>query len=121
MKKILIVEDQTDVLKLLGMVLGTEDRKVYLAEGGEKALDLALKVRPDLVLLDLMLPGGIDGYEVTRKLKNDPITANCAILIMSARVQEQDMKAAADAGADDFIGKPYNLEKLKIKVSRLLE
>ncbi len=121
MKKILIVEDQTDVLKLLGMVLGAEDRKMYLAEGGEKALGIALKVRPDLVLLDIMLPGGIDGYEVTRRLKNDPTTAHCAILIMSARVQEQDMKEAKDAGADDFIGKPYNLEELKKKVARLLE
>jgi len=121
MKNILIVEDQVDVLKLLEMVLSAEGRKIFLSESGEEALELARKTIPDLVLLDIMLPGGIDGYEVARSLKNDPTTANCSIIAMTAKVQEQDRIEASEAGADDFIGKPFNLEDLKTKVARLLE
>lgn len=121
MKKILIVEDQVDVLKLLKMVLRAEDRKVFLAESGEEALEIARKALPDVVLLDIMLPDGIDGYEVARSLKNDPATANCSIIVMTAKVQEQDKKEASEAGADDFIGKPFDLEDLKNKVARFLE
>ncbi len=121
MKKILIVEDQTDVLKLLEMVLRAKDRTFFLTESGEEALEIARKTIPDVVLLDIMLPGGIDGYEVTRTLKNDPTTANCSIIVMTARVQEQDKKAALAAGADDFIGKPYNLDDLRNMVARFLE
>jgi CheY-like chemotaxis protein len=119
-KKILIVEDQTEVLKLLGMILGAEDRKIFFAANGQEALELAKDIIPDLVLLDIMLPGGINGYEVARTLKSDPKTANCAIIVMTARVQDQDKIDAKNAGADDFIGKPYNLENLKNKVAKFL-
>lgn len=121
MKKILIVEDQVDVLKLLKMVLGAEGHKLFLAESGEEALEVARETIPDVVLLDIMLPGGIDGFAVARSLKADPKTASCAIIVMTARVQEQDKIEAMAAGADDFIGKPYNLEDLKNKVARFLE
>ncbi len=121
MKKILIVEDQVDVLKLLKMVLRAEDRKFFLTESGEEALEIARETIPDVVLLDIMLPGGIDGYEVARALKNDPTTANCSIIVMTAKVQEQDKIDAFEAGADDFISKPYNLEYLKNKVAKFLE
>ena len=121
MKKILIVEDQVDVLKLLEFVFKAENRKVFLAECGEEALEIARDTIPDVILLDIMLPGGIDGYEVARVLKNDPTTTNCAIIVMTAKVQEQDKIAALEAGADDFIGKPFDLEDLKTKVARFLE
>ena len=121
MKNILIVEDQVEALKLLGMVLRAEDRKIFLSESGEEALEIAHKTIPDLVLLDIMLPGGIDGYEVARSLKNDPTTAMCSIVVMTAKVQEQDRIEAFKAGADDFISKPYNLVDLKNKIARLLQ
>ncbi len=120
MKKVLIVEDQVDVLKLLEMVLRAEDRTFFLTESGEEALEIAREVIPDVILLDIMLPGGMNGYEVARTLKNDPATANCSIIVMTARVQEQDKAEAFDAGADDFIGKPYNLEDLRNMVARFL-
>jgi DNA-binding response OmpR family regulator len=119
-KKILIVEDQIDVLNLLKMVLRNKDRKILLSESGEKALEIARETIPDVVLLDIMLPGGINGYEVARILKNDPKTANCAIIVTTARVQEQDKIEALEAGADDFIGKPYNLEELKNKIMKFI-
>lgn len=121
MYKILIVEDQADVLKLLGMVLRAENRQMFLAKSGEEALEIAQSVIPDVILLDIMLPGGIDGYSVARILKNNPTTAVCAIIVMTAKVQEQDKTEALEAGADDFIGKPYNLEDLKNKVARFLD
>jgi DNA-binding response OmpR family regulator len=121
MKNILIVEDQVETLKLLGIVLRAEDRKVFLTESGEEALEVARGTVPDLVLLDIMLPGGIDGYEVARSLKSDPMTARSAIIVMTAKVQEQDKIDAFDAGADDFIRKPYNLVDLKNKVARFLQ
>lgn len=120
-KKILIVEDQADVLKLLEMILKAEDRKIWLTESGEEALEVARETIPDVVILDIMLPGGIDGYEVARTLKKDPMTANCSIIVMTAKVQEQDKIDAWEAGADDFIGKPYKLDDLKNKVARFLE
>ncbi len=121
MKNILIVEDQVEALKLLGMVLRADDRKVFLTKSGEEALEVARETVPDLVLLDIMLPGGIDGYEVARALKRDPATASSAIVVMTAKVQEQDKIEAFKAGADDFIRKPYKLEELKSKVARFLQ
>ena len=121
MKNILIVEDQVEALKLLGLVLRAEDRKVFLTESGEEALEVARETVPDLVLLDIMLPGGMDGYEVARSLKRDPMTANSAIVVMTAKAQEQDKIDAFEAGADDFIRKPYNLVDLKGKVARFLD
>jgi DNA-binding response OmpR family regulator len=121
MKKILIVEDQVDVLNLLEIVLRAEDRKVFLTECGKQALEVARDTIPDVVLLDIMLPGGINGYEVARSLKKDPTTANCSIIVMTAKVQEQDKIEAWEAGADDFIGKPFNIVDLKNKVARFLE
>ena len=120
-KKILIVEDQADVLKLLEMILKAEDRKIWLTESGVEALEIPRETIPDVVILDIMLPGGIDGYEVARTLKKDPMTANCSIIVMTAKVQEQDKIDAWEAGADDFIGKPYKLDDLKNKVARFLE
>lgn len=120
MKNILIVEDQVDALKLLGIVLGGDDRKIFLTESGEEALAIARETTPDLVLLDIMLPGGIDGYEVARSLRKDPMTASSAIVVMTAKVEEKDKIEAFNAGADDFIRKPYNLEDLKCKVARFL-
>lgn len=121
MKNILIVEDQLDVLKLLEMVLREEDRKIIPAENGEKGLKIAREISPDVVLLDIMLPGKMDGYEVARSIKSDPATAGCSIIVMTANVQTQDRIKALEAGADDFIAKPYSLEDLKNKVASFLE
>lgn len=121
MKKILIVEDQPEVLRLLEMVLSAEDRQVMLTDRGEEAVEIAREAVPDVILMDVMLPGEIDGYEATRALKNDPATAACAIIIMTAKVQEQDRIDAFEAGADDYIGKPFDLDDLKNKIEKFLD
>lgn len=120
MKKILIVEDQVDILKLLKKVLESVDREVFLAESGDEALRIAHEKIPDVILLDIMLPGGIDGYEVARILKKDPLTCNCSIIVMTAKAQERDKLVAFEAGADDFIGKPFNLVDLKSRIAHFI-
>ncbi len=119
-KKILIVEDQLDIQKLLEKVLRAEDRQLLLTERGEEAVEMARQFIPDVILLDVMLPGGMNGYEVARTLKKDPVTVGCAIIIMTAKVQEEDKVEAFDAGANDFIGKPFNMLDLKNKVEKFL-
>lgn len=121
MKKILIVEDQPDVLKLLEMVLHAKDRRIFLTEKGEEGVRIARETRPDVILMDVMLPGKIDGYQATRLLKADPETARCVIIIMTAKVQRQDRIDAIEAGADDYIGKPFDLGELKRKVEAFLD
>lgn len=119
-KKILIVEDKPEVQKLLEMVLRSEDRQFLLTESGAESVKMAQEFMPDVILLDVMLPGGMNGYEVARTLKRDPSTACCAIIIMTAKVQQEDRAEAFDAGADDYIGKPFNLLDLKNKVEKFL-
>jgi DNA-binding response OmpR family regulator len=119
-KKILIVEDQVDILYLLKKVLETDTRKIFTAECGKEAIEIAREILPDVILLDIMFPGGIDGYEVARTLKKDQRTANCSIIVMTAKVQEQDRIDAFDAGADDFIGKPFNLADLKNRIAKFI-
>lgn len=120
MKKILIVEDKVEIQKLLEMVLKHEDRQFLVTESGAEAVKMTREFMPDVILLDVMLPGGMDGYEVTRTLKSDPVTSCCAIIIMTAKVQEEDKADAFDAGADDYIGKPFNMLDLKSKVAKFL-
>ncbi len=121
MKKILIVEDQLDVQKLLEMVLRGEGRQLLLTGSGEEAVKMAREFIPDVILLDVMLPGEMNGYEVARTLKENPATVGCAIIVITAKVQEKDIAEAFDAGADDYVGKPFNMLDLKNKVARFLE
>ncbi len=121
MKTVLIVDDQPEVKKLLEVVLRQPGRQFLSASSGSEALALAREQRPDLILLDVMMPGGMDGYQATRILKADPATAGCTIIAMTARVQEQDRIDALAAGADDYVGKPFDMEDLKAKVARYLD
>ncbi len=121
MKKILIVDDQPEVKKLLEVILRSDDRQLLMAANGEEALSLAKLERPQLILLDVMMPGGLDGYEVCRILKGDPVTREAAVIAMTAKVQEQDRLDAMAAGADDYIGKPFDMEALRAKVRRFLD
>ncbi len=121
MKTILVVDDQVEILRLAEIVLRGEERVVVKARSGPEALELARRIRPDLVLLDLMMPGGMDGYEVARRLREEESTRSAAIILMTARLQDGDRAEALSAGADDYIRKPFEVDELKGMVSRRLQ
>ena len=115
-QKILIVDDHAEVQKLLEIVLNKEGRKFFRAASGEEAISVARQERPEVILLDIMMPGEIDGLDVTRILKQDPLTAWCFIITMTAKVQKKDRILALQAGADDYVSKPFNFTELEKKV-----
>jgi len=120
MKKILIVDDQSDVRKLLAIVLNRKNRHFLYAASGEEAIAIARAETPDLILLDVMMPGGMDGYEVARILKGDVDTRGCPIIAMTARGLEEGSREAFAAGADAYVSKPFNMTDLQVKVETLL-
>ena len=120
MEKILIVDDQPEISRLLEIVLRAEDRRILQADNGKEGVAVARKNRPDLILLDIMMPGGMDGYEVARILKTDPETAGSIIVAMTAKVREQDRIDALEAGADDYIRKPFDVLDVRRRVEELL-
>lgn len=118
-ESILIVEDEDDIARLLALALEAEGYECHTAGKGEDALSLALELAPDLVLLDLMLPG-IDGVEVCRLLRKDPRTAFVAIIMLTARTLPADRVAGLEAGADDYVDKPFDLDEVLARVHRTL-
>lgn len=106
MKKILIVEDHADIRRLIRMTLEFEDYAIFEASDGERGLFMAQEVRPDLVLLDVMMPGTIDGLEVCRRLKAQP-NPPC-ILLLTARGRSEDLEAGVLAGSDAYLIKPFS-------------
>lgn len=108
MKKILIVDDHVDIRKLIRMTLEFEAYEIHEAADGEAALRMAQALKPDLVLLDVMMPGGIDGLEVCRRLRAAPEQANVHVMLLSARGQARDREAGLQAGADAYLIKPFS-------------
>ncbi len=109
--KILIVDDEVDLVSVLRFGLQVEGFEVVSAFDGEEGLRCARDQRPDLIVLDLMLPK-MDGYQVCRALKFDERYRAIPIIILSARSGEQDRKLARDMGADAFVTKPYDMRDL---------
>ncbi len=120
MSKILIVEDDPDIRELLRFNLEKAGYTLFLAEDGEKALTLARKHSPDIVLLDLMLPG-VDGLEVCRTLKQDPELQRIPIIMVTAKGEELDRVVGLELGADDYVVKPFSLREVVLRIRKLLE
>ena len=118
-KHVLVVEDEKDIRELLRFNLAREGYRVTTAATGEEALRLARGRLPDLIVLDLMLPG-IDGREVCRALKKDPRTENIPIVMVTAKGEESDIVAGLELGADDYVTKPFGMEELKARVRKVL-
>ncbi len=108
MRKILIVEDHADIRKLLRMTLEFEDYDIEEAGDGDSGLSLALQSAPDVVLLDLMMPGLLDGLDVCRRIKNNPAMRHTKVVMLTARGQSGDREAGLQAGADDYLVKPFS-------------
>ncbi|TAM42261.1 response regulator transcription factor [bacterium] len=118
-EKILIVEDEKDIIKMLEYNLKKEGFKVIAARDGEDALDLAVREYPDLILLDLMLPG-MDGLEVCKSLKKEAKTASIPIIMLTAKSQESDKVVGLELGADDYITKPFSPRELIARIKAVL-
>ena len=118
-QKILVVDDEEDILELLKFNLSREGYQVLCAVSGEQALRLVRSENPDLIMLDLMLPG-IDGLEVTRRLKNDPDTKNLPIVMLTAKGEEADIVTGLELGADDYITKPFSPRILIARIRAVL-
>ena len=111
-KTILIIDDEEPIRVLLKLTLQSAGYDSVLeASNGEDGLALAMRYKPDLILLDLMMPG-IDGFEVIRRLRADPATADIQIVILSALNSNEDVVKGFNVGANDFIMKPIIMEKL---------
>lgn len=117
--KILVVEDEPDLLDLVVYNLRKEGFRAVRAETGAKALELARDERPDLVLLDLMMPG-LDGLEVCRRLRADEATADIPIVMVTARAEESDAVVGLAVGADDYLKKPFGMKELVARVRAVL-
>lgn len=111
-KRILIVDDTRDVLKLLSLRLRTWGCRPFTAESGEEGLRIAEAKRPDLILLDIMMPQ-MKGREVCARLKANPKTAHIPVIFLTALGLPDNVKAGMDIGAEDYLVKPYEPEKLK--------
>jgi pilus assembly protein CpaE len=118
-KKILVVDDDIQTLKLVGLVLDRKGYEIIVAQEGKTALKKARAEDPDLVVLDIMMPD-IDGYEVSRRLRADPQTADLPILMFTAKSEVQDKVTGFEAGADDFLTKPIHPQELLSRIEALL-
>ena len=118
-EKILIVDDEKDIAKMLDYNLQKEGFKTIVAYDGEEALDKVTANHPDLVILDLMLPG-LDGLEVCKILKKEPKTSNIPIIMLTAKSQETDKIVGLELGADDYVTKPFSPKELLARIKAVL-
>jgi two-component system phosphate regulon response regulator PhoB len=116
---VLIVEDEADVVDLLRYNLSRAGFDVLIANTGDEGLDLARKNRPDIVVLDLMLPG-MNGHEVCRELKGDANTAAIPIVMLTAKGEPHERVKGLELGADDYVTKPFSPRELVLRVQALL-
>lgn len=119
-KKILVVDDEDDILNFLELVLGEKGFDVVTASGGQEALTKAQLEHPDLVLLDIMMPQ-MDGWEVLKLLRVDEETAEIPVAMLSARTEARDRVQGLQEGAIDYICKPFSLQELLGKIEAIFQ
>ncbi len=119
MARILIIEDEKDIQDVLAYNLGTAGHEVLIAGRGDDGLRIAKAQRPDVILLDLMLPG-MSGTEVCNVLKRDPATGQIPVVMITARGEEVDRIVGFELGAEDYIVKPFSVREVLLRVQALL-
>ncbi len=119
-KKILVVDDEDDILNFLELVLGEKGFEVVTASGGQEALTKAQLEQPDLMLLDIMMPQ-MDGWEVLKLLRVDEETAEIPVAMLSARTEARDRVQGLQEGAIDYICKPFSLQELLGKIETIFQ
>lgn len=119
MKKVLVVDDEIHITNIIRYTLENEGFQVLTAADGQEGLRTAREEKPDLIILDLMLPN-IDGYKVCRLLKFDEKYRHIPIILLSARSSEADKQLGREVGADFYMSKPFDPEELSLKVKELV-
>ena len=117
--KVVVVEDEADIREVVQYNLTREDYDVHATGDGEEALELVRKIGPDVVLLDIMLPG-LDGIEICRRLKSDPLTSAIPIIMLTAKGEESDIVLGLGVGADDYVTKPFGNKSLLARIRAVL-
>ena len=118
-EKILIIDDDLDTLRLVGLMLQRQGYQISAATNGQQGLEKAFEEDPDLILLDVMMPD-MDGYEVTRRLRQNPSTLETPILMFTAKTQLDDKVIGYEVGANDYLTKPTHPSELQARVKTLL-
>jgi len=121
LKKILIVDDHFEIRELLKDTLSDRDFQIDFTENGKKAVEAAKLQRPDVIIMDIMMPGRINGLEAAKIIKAEPLCKNSKIIILSAKGKDKDKINALKVGASAFIEKPFSPIKLLEKIDSLLE
>jgi len=116
---VLAADDDADILGLITFRLERSGYTVLQAHDGEEAWELARTAKPDLAVLDVMMPK-LDGFELTRRLRADEATKRIPIILLTARAQESDVQEGFEAGADDYIRKPFSSQELRARVQAIL-
>ena len=119
-KKILIVDDEQDIVETLKFILEAHGYNCFCAYNGEDGLNKAKEIMPDLIILDVMMPK-INGYKISRLLKYDNKYKNIPIIMVTARSQEQDKLIGEETGVNEYISKPFELEEILAIVKRYLD
>jgi two-component system alkaline phosphatase synthesis response regulator PhoP len=117
---ILVVDDEPHIIEVVRDYLKQAGYRVLTARDGRTALTIARHEHPDLVVLDLMLPGGIDGLDVCRSLRQDPALADVPIIMLTARIEETDRLIGLELGADDYVTKPFSPREVVARVRAVL-
>jgi DNA-binding response OmpR family regulator len=120
MKRVLIVEDQPEIRELIHMTLEFENYELHEAPNGDAALQMIEKVKPDLLLLDVMMPGSLNGLELCKRVKADPNHKKAKVVMLSARSQASDRQAGLTAGADAYLSKPFSPRELLQLITRMV-
>jgi DNA-binding response OmpR family regulator len=116
---VLVADDDEDIRSLVTFRLERAGYRVVTAADGEHALSLALEHSPDLAILDVMMPR-LDGYELTRRLRQHEATKSIPVILLTARAQEADVERGFEVGADDYIRKPFSPQELRARVQAIL-
>ena len=119
MARILVADDDPLSIKLLNFRLRSVGHEVISAVDGGEALEIATREEPDLVLLDIMMPV-MNGFQVLRKLRSQEETKNIPVIMLTSKVQEKDVVFGLEAGAEDYITKPFSFAELNARVNRVL-